>query len=163
MMYVADSRQSDEITKILKDLEIRKKEEDEAFEKLQGPTIPTALSKEELDIVRFRARIICWLSADLPQVKKTLSNPSFKSPMVGTEQVDSRNIGRLKLGQWLADDNISYYLALVSARNASDPKYPKIHAFNTFFYGKIEQGGHTTVRRWTKKVRSTFGIVDGMT
>jgi Ulp1 family protease len=72
--------------------------------------------------------------------------------MAGTEQVDSRNIGRFKSGQWLADDNISYYLALITARNASDPKYPKIHAFNTFFYAKIDVGGQKAVKRWTKKV-----------
>jgi sentrin-specific protease 1 len=72
--------------------------------------------------------------------------------MAGTEQVDSRNIGRFKSGQWLADDNISYYLALITARNASDPKYPKIHAFNTFFYAKIDAGGQKAVKRWTKKV-----------
>jgi sentrin-specific protease 1 len=30
--------------------------------------------------------------------------------------------------------------------------HPKCYAFNTFFYPKIMSGGHSTVRRWTKKV-----------
>ncbi len=30
--------------------------------------------------------------------------------------------------------------------------FPKVHAFNTFFYPKIMSGGHSTVKRWTRKV-----------
>ena len=29
---------------------------------------------------------------------------------------------------------------------------PRVHAFNTFFYPKIINGGHSSVRRWTKRV-----------
>ena len=138
--------------KILEGLDLRKKQEDEAFQRLSGPAIPTSLSKEELEVVSAHNDHSFDKITNV-QVKKTLSNPSFKSPTAGTEQVDSRNIGRFKSGQWLADDNISYYLALITARNASDPKYPKIHAFNTFFYSKIDAGGQKAVKRWTKKVR----------
>ena len=117
---------------------------------MSGPAIPQSLSSEESAIVNLSSHSHQQQTDN--KVNRTLSNPQFKSTMVGNEQVDSRNIGRLQNGKWLADDNISYYLALVSARNASDPKYPKIHVFNTFFYGKIEAGGQKAVKRWTKKV-----------
>jgi Ulp1 family protease len=44
-------------------------------------------------------------------------------------------------GEWLVDKNVSYHLDLIIYLNTSDPKYPKIHAFNTFFYAKINVGG----------------------
>lgn len=84
----------------------------------------------------------------------TLRNPRFTPPEVGNESVESRNMTRMKPGQWLSDDLINYYMAMISKRNQSDAKLPKIHHFNSFFYTKLSGPGqgYKTIRRWTKKV-----------
>jgi hypothetical protein len=46
-----DPRQPGDIVKILEDLDLRKKEEDEAFQKVSGPAIPTKLSNDEMEVV----------------------------------------------------------------------------------------------------------------
>ena len=35
------------------------------------------------------------------------------------------------------------------------PDFPKVFAFSTFFYPKLIDGGHASVKRWSKKVRDT--------
>lgn len=30
--------------------------------------------------------------------------------------------------------------------------YPKVYTFNTFFYPKLLSGGHSAVKRWTRRV-----------
>ena len=42
-------------------------------------------------------------------------------------------------------------MELLKERGTLD-NYPKVHAFNTFFYPKIISGGHSAVKRWTRKV-----------
>ena len=32
------------------------------------------------------------------------------------------------------------------------PDFPKVFAFSTFFYPKLIDGGHASVKRWSKKV-----------
>lgn len=53
---------------------------------------------------------------------------------------------------WLNDNIIAYYLQLIAERSTSDPKYPKVYAFNTFFYTNIASKGYASVKRWTRKV-----------
>jgi sentrin-specific protease 1 len=100
--------------------------------------------------------------ADYRQVKQTLGNPRFKTPKNGNEVIESKNIPRLKDAQWLSDDIMAYYVQLIGARNAADPKLPTLHCFNTFFYTKIEKDptSHASVRRWTKKVSPPFPLLE---
>ena len=37
-------------------------------------------------------------------------------------------------------------------RSKNNEKLPKVYCFNTFFYGKIVSQGHSSVKRWTRKV-----------
>jgi sentrin-specific protease 1 len=37
-------------------------------------------------------------------------------------------------------------------RAESDDHYPRIHCFSTFFYPKVSRQGHSSVKRWTRKV-----------
>ena len=46
---------------------------------------------------------------------------------------------------------INFYMELLKERGTLD-NYPKVHAFNTFFYPKITSGGHSAVKRWTRRV-----------
>lgn len=53
---------------------------------------------------------------------------------------------------WLNDEVINFYMNLLIARGTNSDKYPKVHAMNTFFYPKLLSGGHSSLRRWTRKV-----------
>lgn len=53
---------------------------------------------------------------------------------------------------WLNDEVINFYMNLLIARGTSSNKNPKVHAMNTFFYPKLLSGGHSSLRRWTRKV-----------
>lgn len=52
---------------------------------------------------------------------------------------------------WLNDEVINFYMNLLITRGTSG-KYPKVHAMNTFFYPKLLSGGHSSLKRWTRKV-----------
>ncbi|XP_076750121.1 sentrin-specific protease 1 [Xylocopa sonorina] len=53
---------------------------------------------------------------------------------------------------WLNDEVINFYMNLLIARSSSNKKYPKVHAMNTFFYPKLISGGHSSLKRWTRKI-----------
>ncbi|KAK3611497.1 hypothetical protein CHS0354_039112 [Potamilus streckersoni] len=52
---------------------------------------------------------------------------------------------------WLNDEIINFYMNMLIDRGELD-NYPKVYAFNTFFYPKIMSAGYSAVRRWTKSV-----------
>ncbi|XP_014486569.1 PREDICTED: sentrin-specific protease 1-like isoform X2 [Dinoponera quadriceps] len=52
---------------------------------------------------------------------------------------------------WLNDEVINFYMNLLIIRGTSG-KFPKVHAMNTFFYPKLLSGGHSSLKRWTRKV-----------
>lgn len=65
---------------------------------------------------------------------------------------------RLKPGQWLNDEVINFYGALILARSEEAQKGKSkaldVHYFNTFFFAKLEDLGYEKARigKWTKKV-----------
>lgn len=66
-------------------------------------------------------------------------------------QITRGDIATLAGLNWLNDEVINFYMNMLMERGEKD-NHPKCYAFNTFFYPKIMSGGHSTVRRWTKKV-----------
>ena len=46
---------------------------------------------------------------------------------------------------------INFYFTLIMERSKSGD-LPKVYAFNTFFYPKLMSGGHSVLKRWTRKV-----------
>lgn len=52
---------------------------------------------------------------------------------------------------WLNDEVINFYMNLIIERG-KDSSFPKAYAFNTFFYPKLIKDGHSSLRRWTRKV-----------
>ncbi|KAH3692800.1 sentrin-specific protease 1-like [Dreissena polymorpha] len=67
------------------------------------------------------------------------------------QQITRTDIATLGGLNWLNDEVINFYMNLLMDRG-SKTNMPKVHAFNTFFYPKISQGGQQSVRRWTKTV-----------
>lgn len=52
---------------------------------------------------------------------------------------------------WLNDEIINFYMNLLMERSQLDG-YPTVYAFNTFFYTKLLNSGHSALKRWTRKV-----------
>lgn len=53
--------------------------------------------------------------------------------------------------EWLSDQIISFYMSLIVERSKRR-RFPRIFAFDTFFFTKLFSGHHAAVKRWTKKV-----------
>lgn len=96
------------------------------------------------------------------QIKVAIKNPRFISKCL-REQVEFKDLRLLNPGQWLNDEVINFYMALLQERADNDlievdgqkKKRRDIHCFNSHFYPKLEfDYAKSKVGRWTKKVRS---------
>ncbi|OKL57785.1 hypothetical protein UA08_07143 [Talaromyces atroroseus] len=60
---------------------------------------------------------------------------------------------------WLNDEVVNGHLALIvdylrrAADNLGRNAQPKYYAFNSFFYKKLREGGHESVKRWTRRAK----------
>ncbi|QRW00650.1 Ulp1 protease family, carboxy-terminal catalytic domain protein [Ceratobasidium sp. AG-Ba] len=76
---------------------------------------------------------------------------------VGREQVSHTDLSRLGPAQWLNDEIINFYGALIMARSEEAKKDKAkaldVHYFNSFFFAKLEDPGYDKARlgKWTKK------------
>ncbi|CAE6516581.1 unnamed protein product [Rhizoctonia solani] len=74
------------------------------------------------------------------------------------EQVSDSDLKRLKPAQWLNDEVINFYGALILGRSEEAQKGKgkalDAHYFNTFFFAKLEDMGYEKSRigKWTKKI-----------
>ena len=53
---------------------------------------------------------------------------------------------------WLNDEVINFYMSMIVERSKESDRWPKVYAFNTYFYPKIMLHGHASVARWTQEV-----------
>uniref|UniRef100_A0A8R1HKN2 ULP_PROTEASE domain-containing protein n=2 Tax=Caenorhabditis japonica TaxID=281687 RepID=A0A8R1HKN2_CAEJA len=67
-------------------------------------------------------------------------------------QIVRRDLQTLFGLNWLNDNIINFYLQLICERSTSENTYPRVYAFNTFFYTNIVDKGYASVKRWTRKV-----------
>ncbi|XP_046487627.1 sentrin-specific protease 1 [Neodiprion pinetum] len=67
-------------------------------------------------------------------------------------QITRKDIHTLSGLNWLNDEVINFYMNLLIVRGNSGGNFPKVHALNTFFYPKLLSGGHSSLKRWTRKV-----------
>ncbi|KAK7412935.1 hypothetical protein VNO78_04713 [Psophocarpus tetragonolobus] len=71
----------------------------------------------------------------------------------------------LKPTEWLNDEVINLYLALLKEREQREPhKFLKCHFFNTFFYKKLISGPNgydfKSVRRWTSQQKLGYSLLE---
>lgn len=66
-------------------------------------------------------------------------------------RITRKDIQTLNGLNWLNDEIINFYMNLLITRGNS-PKYPSVYAMNTFFYPKLVSGGHSSLKRWTRKI-----------
>lgn len=103
-------------------------------------------------------------------VQTALQERGLKVSVPGA-QVTAHDLGKLRPRQWLNDESINFYGALLMQRSqravekrkealgAGALKVPMelraywdVHFFNSFFYEKVSAQGHKGVARWTRRV-----------
>lgn len=95
------------------------------------------------------------------QVRQSLRDRSFKR-RCRTQEVTYSSLSRLQPEQWLDDEIINFYGAMLQDRSEKQMEGldedqgsgRKIHYFNSFFYSKLRDQGYEAakLKRWTKKV-----------
>jgi len=130
------------------DLCLRARKKDEAIDQRLRPSLPKSLP------------------ADLDrQVDAFLAKKGVISK-VAREQVCDKDLSRLLPAQWLNDEIINFYGAMILSRSESCKENPgsngvthkrkkplDVHYFNTFFWSKLQAEGYERARlaKWTKK------------
>lgn len=123
-------------------LRLSARHRDEAIEKRLRPRLPKALLPD----------------ADT-QVNALLCKKGVISK-VARESVNDRDMSRLLPSQWLNDEIMNFYGAMILTRSESnrDPtakrKVLDVHYFSTFFWPKLKNEGYEQGRlaKWTKKI-----------
>ncbi|KAG5519213.1 hypothetical protein PMAC_002301 [Pneumocystis sp. 'macacae'] len=152
---INDSDSLDELIKQLKEkyknerfynwntLQKQKQERDHEIQKLKDLSIKSSyrlppLSKELLK-----------------KVEDALSSNELKDPLIVKFNISitSYDIRTLRDKEWLNDEIINFYIALISERAKASLEGPKVYAFNTFFYTTLEKKGYKGVQRWTKRAK----------
>ncbi|TFK41363.1 cysteine proteinase [Crucibulum laeve] len=111
------------------------------------PTLPSSLPPE-----------------DEVKVKSLLNKQGVVSKFA-REQVSNQDLSRLRPGQWLNDELINFYGAMILARseeskensvkwNKGNKKPLDVHYFSSFFWAKLTGDGYEKGRlaKWTKKI-----------
>ncbi|KAF9229640.1 cysteine proteinase [Gyrodon lividus] len=125
-----------------------------------------ARKKDEAIEQRLRPCLPKLLPADLDrQVDALLSRKGVIS-RVAREQVCDKDLSRLLPCQWLNDEIINFYGAMILSRSEACKENPgpngvtygrkkplNVHYFNTFFWSKLQGEGYERARlaKWTKK------------
>ncbi|KAG1757869.1 cysteine proteinase [Suillus lakei] len=123
-------------------LRLSARHRDEAIEKRLRPKLPKVLPPD----------------ADT-QVNALLCKKGVISK-VARESVNDRDLSRLLPSQWLNDEIMNFYGAMILTRSESnrDPtakrKMLDVHYFSTFFWSKLKNEGYEQGRlaKWTKKI-----------
>jgi sentrin-specific protease 1 len=122
------------------------------------------LKDEELD-ARFRPKLPSSLPPEDEAKVAALLHKQGVVSRISKEQVTDQDMIRLRPRQWLNDEIINFYGALVSARSEGCKENPgnggtngrgkplKVHYFSTFFWSKLRKEGYDRGRlaKWTKK------------
>lgn len=68
--------------------------------------------------------------------------------------ISTPDLLRMRPDTWLNDEVINFYLSMIVDRSLkAHPNEPqKILAHSTFFFPKLEGGGHKAVARWAKRL-----------
>lgn len=94
------------------------------------------------------------LTSEMMQVIKNALIPNPRDQVLVEHfglRVTRKDIHTLAGLNWLNDEVINFYMNLLIARGSQD-KFLNVHAMNTFFYPKLLSGGHSSLKRWTRKI-----------
>ncbi|WOO79693.1 Sentrin-specific protease [Vanrija pseudolonga] len=110
-------------------------------ERLQ-PRIPDDVTPQQAAIIRDR-----------------FSDRSFAATL-GSAELSSSSLQRLKPDVWLNDEVINFYVELINTRAKDDGR--PLHCLNTFFYEKLSVAGYAGAKlaRWTKRMKLDIFALD---
>jgi len=122
-----------------------------------------ARKKDEEIERRFRPSLPKSLPLEMDRQVDVLLASKGVISKVAREQVCDKDLSRLLPCQWLNDELINFYGAMILERSeackensgANGRKRPlNVHYFNTFFWSKLQGEGYERARlaKWTKKV-----------
>ncbi|KAF0298737.1 Sentrin-specific protease 1 [Amphibalanus amphitrite] len=114
----------------------RRLAEEEQRAPSRGSTTPKEEEEEEEE-----EDALPELTAEMEGVISAALRPSPPNELMAeafNQRVTRHDLQTLKSLNWLNDE--------------TNEKLPKVYCFNTFFYGKIVSQGHSSVKRWTRKV-----------
>ncbi|KAH7883881.1 cysteine proteinase [Phlebopus sp. FC_14] len=129
-------------------LRLSERKKDEAIEQRLRPSLPKSLPP------------------DLDQEVDALLSKKGIISRVAREQVCDKDLSRLAPHQWLNDEIINFYGAMILMRSEACKENPvtngtsggrkkplNVHYFNTFFWSKLQGEGYERARlaKWTKK------------
>jgi sentrin-specific protease 1 len=119
-----------------------------------------ALAKARARALKKKVELPALTDEQLAEVTAQLKNPRFQSKC-DREEVGPKELQLLGPKQWLNDEVINFYGAMLMERAAKEGKR-KVHFFNSFFFTKMAKDGYEKSRigRWTKKVGKTALGVD---
>lgn len=87
------------------------------------------------------------------EINRCLSSPASVTLVEAHSiPITRKDLDTLRGLNWLNDEIINFYLAMIVARSKENDNWPNVYTMNTFFLKKIQQQGYSMVRRWTRKV-----------
>ena len=66
-------------------------------------------------------------------------------------RITKKDIQTLAGLNWLNDEVVNFYMNLLIVRGGNKG-FPSVYAMNTFFYPKLVSSGHSSLKRWTRKI-----------
>lgn len=115
--------------------------------KLTSAELEDAEEEEEEDVVlpEITAEMESVINSSLRSRDSTELVTAHRIPITG------KDIKTLNGLNWLNDEVINFYMQMIVARGGTE-KFPKVHAFSTFFYSTYRDNGYARIKRWTKKL-----------
>ncbi|CAG0896220.1 unnamed protein product [Darwinula stevensoni] len=103
------------------------------------------------------------LEREFPQLTPEMENEinAALHPIPATEvlvenyniPIKRSDVQTLKNLNWLNDEVINYYFNLIMNRSeGGQGDLPRVYCTSTFFYPRLNSGGYSAVKRWTRKV-----------
>ncbi|KAJ2505176.1 SUMO1 sentrin specific peptidase 1 [Coemansia sp. RSA 2052] len=106
----------------------------------------------EARLERAKQKVAFALPPNAMSVIAKTQAPGFTAE-INNVPVTAHDVDTLGDGKWLNDEVINFYMQLIMSRSEKNPKLPRVHAFNTFFYSTLRDQGYARVKRWTRRIK----------
>ncbi|XP_069111084.1 sentrin-specific protease 1-like [Argopecten irradians] len=120
----------------------------------EEPTIEDVEEEEEEEEIVEEKEVFPELTDEMERIISNALRPRPEHEVLVEAfrlQITRKDMATLSGLNWLNDEIINFYMNLLMERGKEEGK-AKVYACNTFFYPKVLSGGHSAVRRWTKRI-----------
>ena len=165
-------RQIAEMEIVAKDLESRRAE-------LKSPVAPALSDLVEAgpsaaEIEAMEAELTRPISAAQADAIERAHAPGPPSEVIasgtftgqGALEMTRKDVATMATGEWLNDEMVNFTIGTMADREMArcGGAQPRVHFFNTFFVGKLTDGGdgynYGAVRRWTTKKKLGYDVLE---